>query len=303
MITRDLQTFRTAWERLPAKYPAVPSSVFMVLPERFRVDSESEIDNAYLNQDEAVNEGRAMAQAQALADAIEAAGVPVKRFPGRVETPDAVFPNNVFATVPGRFIVGSMFHGGRREEARRQDIREHFLSDCRRSLHDLSERDCVAELTGPLVLDRARSVGFCGMSTRVDQAGLEAMHQAFNLKLTLSFDLQVDEYHTNVVLSILASRACVFYAGAFSDPQVAQTIARLYPQRNLPITSEEKNAFAANCIALSHEDMFISETAWDTLQSSSKATLQSWGFKTHVVAVDELEKAGGSLRCMVAEVF
>ena len=35
----------------------------------------------------------------------------------------------------------------------------------------------------------------------------------------------------------------------------------------------------------------------------SKDKLQSWGFTIHHVQVDELEKAGGSLRCMVGEIF
>ncbi len=45
-------------------------------------------------------------------------------------TPDAVFPNNVFATAPGRLIVGRMRHPVRQREAERADIRGFFLVKC-----------------------------------------------------------------------------------------------------------------------------------------------------------------------------
>lgn len=47
-------------------------------------------------------------------------------FPGDASTPDAVFPNNVFATAPGRLIVGRMRHPVRQREAARRDVRDFF---------------------------------------------------------------------------------------------------------------------------------------------------------------------------------
>src|SRR3546814_13537431 len=47
----------------------------------------------------------------------------------------------------------------------------------------------VAELTGSLVIDRARGLGFCGLSARCDTTGAAAMHAAFGLRATLLFDL------------------------------------------------------------------------------------------------------------------
>jgi len=280
--------------------PAVPGAVFMVMPRAFRVDPESSADNPYLDLSSPVDPERARRQAEHLAEAVEACGVPVIRFPGCAETPDAVFPNNAFATAPGRFIVGRMRHAGRRREARRADIRD-FFSD--RELFDLSTVDCVAELTGPLVIDRARNIGFCGMTERVDEAGLEAMHRAFGLRLTYQFGLVPGEYHTNVVMSVLAGRACILYPGAFSDARTPEAIAVAFTGRTLFIDEDEKNDFAANCIALTETDLFMSERAAASLRPSSSATIASWGFTLHTVPLDELEKAGGSLRCLLAEIF
>ncbi|MDX1459532.1 MAG: arginine deiminase-related protein [Xanthomonadales bacterium] len=274
----------------------------MVRPDRFRVADESAVDNPYMDLGSPVDADRAARQAEGLIEAVRACGIEVKVFAGDPDAPDGVFPNNVFATVPGRLLVGSMFHPGRRVEAGRRDIREWFA---RRGYeaHDLAARACVAELTGPMVLDRARGLGFCGMSNRVDEAGLAAMHQAFDLRMTFSFALQPDEYHTNVLMSILAARACVLCPEAFADPDVPRAISVAFPGRTLELDAGEKNAFAANCIALTHKDLFISRTAADALRPASLHTLEQWGFRLHAVELDEIEKAGGSLRCMVGEVF
>lgn len=286
----------------PAAGPTVPRGVFMVEPRGFRVDDESAVDNPYMDLDRGADPGRALAQSRALQAAIRAAGVSLKVFPGDPEAPDGVFPNNAFATNPGLLVVGSMLHSGRRRETERADIRAWFRQQGY-ALTDLSERECVAELTGPMILDRRRGIGFCGMSGRVDETGLAAMHEAFGLKLSFAFDLQPGEYHTNVVMSILAGRACVLCADAFIDLAVPEAIEAAFPGRTLRLTVAEKNAFAGNCIALTERDLFISQTGYDALRENARQRLRDWGFDLHTVELDEIEKAGGSLRCMVAEIF
>jgi hypothetical protein len=141
------------------------------------------------------------------------------------------------------------------------------------------------------------------MTGRVDEAGLKAMHAAFDLRHTLYFDLREGEYHTNVVMSILAGRACVVHPASIVDPRVVRALATIYEDRILFLDDAEKLAFAGNCIALTSKDLFMSQTAKDALQRRSKGLLESWGFRIHSHELDEIEKAGGSLRCMVAEIY
>lgn len=304
MILNSPEAFLAALQngQFPAEGPAVARAVLMVEPADFSVSAESSIDNHYMDLDSAVDAQRALQQSRALVELMTVCDIQVVCFPGDPETPDAIFPNNVFATIPGSFIIGHMLHPGRQKEAQRQDIRSYFKSHNYRTI-DLSRLDCVAELTGVLIIDSARRIGFCGMSGRVDRAGLEAMHDAFDLKLVFSFELQPEEYHTNVILMVLASRACVLYPGAFRDPAVPVAIAKAYPGRTLFLNETEKNAFAGNCIALSETDLFMSQTGFDALRPASRSALESWGFVIHTAVLDEIEKAGGSLRCMVAEIF
>jgi hypothetical protein len=286
----------------PPDGPTCAKAVLMVEPADFTVSTESAIDNQYMNLNDPANSQIALQQMKDLVDTISGQGIEVIGFPGDPETPDAIFPNNVFATAGKRFIIGHMLHPGRQKEAERDDIRVYFKSRGYQEF-DLSKRDCVAELTGALIIDSARRIGFCGMTGRVDQAGMVAMHEAFGLEMIFSFDLTAEEYHTNVVMMVLASRVCVIYPGAFIDPEVPQAIESAYPGRTLLLNEVEKNAFAGNCIALTDQDLFMSQTGVDALRQSSRDALEGWGFTIHSTNLDEIEKAGGSLRCMVAEIF
>ena len=304
MITTDPQATLDAVRggQVPANNPALPRGVMMIEPNSFHLNAESAEDNAYMDMQVSIDPDRALEQYIDLMALIRDAGISVKSFTGNSSTPDDVFPNNVFGTAPGRFIVGHMLHPSRQLEARRQDIRAYFQGQGYK-LFDLSEQDCIAELTGPLIIDRSRRLGFCGMTARVDDAGVRAMHKAFDLCHTLQFPLADGEYHTNVVLSILAGRACVLHAESFVGPKVVRTLSGIYGGRVIYLDAEEKAAFAGNCIALTHHDLFMSQAAADSLQKTNRALLDTWGFRIHSVKLDEIEKAGGSLRCMVAELF
>jgi len=288
--------------RLPAAHPATPKSVMMMEPVNFRLSPDSASDNEYMDLSAAVDPDRALEQYIDLVALIRESGIPVKSFSGDARTPDNVFPNNVFATADKRLIIGHMLHPSRQQEATRKDVRAWF-EGLGYQVVDLSRTECVAELTGPLVVDRARKVGYCGMTDRVDEAGLKAMHEAFGLVHTLYFDLAPGEYHTNVVMSVLAGRACVLHAESFADQRVPQQLANIFEDRTMFLNRAEKIAFAGNCIALTKNDVFMSRTAADALQPMNRALLDIWGFRLHTAELDEIEKAGGSLRCMVAEVF
>src|SRR5690554_1547726 len=140
--------------------PAVPRAVFLVEPAGFRISSETAQDNEYMEVDSKVDPGRALDQHRRLSERISACGIPALRFPGRPETPDDVFPNNVFATSAGRLIIGAMRYPNRRQEAERSDIRALFTDLMGYDSIELASPGVVAELTGVLVIDRGRRVGF-----------------------------------------------------------------------------------------------------------------------------------------------
>lgn len=280
---------------------ATARAAFLVSPIDFSLAAESASDNQYMDLSQTVDSTRALLQHAELARALSD-DVPVVTFPGDPSAPDGVFPNNVFATTPGKLIVGRMRHAVRQQEAQRKDIRGWFdLLGYART--DLSTAEFVAELTGALVIDRARGIGYCGLSERCDMAGARAMYDAFGLRLMFCFDLAAGEYHTNVVLAVLASRALILAEDGFRDVHDARAIAAFYAGYVIRISKQQKAAFAGNAISLSSERVWMSASARCAMTEDQIRHLEQSGFAVDAVELSEIEKAGGSLRCCVAEIF
>ncbi|MEP6940620.1 MAG: arginine deiminase-related protein [Rudaea sp.] len=310
MIVTGAAEFLAAYssEKFPVAAATTARAAFLVTPRGFTLAAESATDNRYManagtDADGGVTDAaRAIAQHAALAIALRES-VPTVVFEGDPGAPDGVFPNNVFATARGRAIVGAMRHAVRRREAARADIRAYFRDALGYEIVDLSTQPIVAELTGALVIDRGRGIGFCGLSERCDLAGARAMHEAFGLKLTYCFELAAGEYHANVVLAQLASRAVIIAADGFAAAPDAEAIASVYAPNVLWLTRAQKIAFAGNAIALDPQRVWMSERGAAALTPQQRADLARCGFALHDVALDEIEKAGGSLRCCVGEIF
>lgn len=305
MITTTPAAFLAALAALPPlREPRTTArAAFLVAPAANELATESARDNRYMRMDAGFDAQRALVQHAALAQALRA-DVPVITFPGDPATPDAMFPNNVFATAPGRLIVARMRHAVRQREAARADIRAFFRDVLGYTETDLSDgTHGIAELTGSLVIDHARGVGYCGLSERCDMAGARALHEAFGLRLTFCFELAQGEYHTNVVMAALAGRAVILAPDGFADAEVPRAIAEAFDGRVLLLDADQKHAYAANAITLSPGCVWLSAPAVSALTSAQRAALAEWGFALGSVPLDEIEKAGGSLRCCVAEIF
>jgi hypothetical protein len=304
MIVATAAEFRAAYspERFPIQAATTARAAFLVTPHGFALAPESATDNRYMEMQENADSIRALSEHAALAAAMRES-LPTVVFPGDPSTPDAVFPNNVFATAQGRMIVGAMRHAMRRREAARSDIRAFFRDLLSYEIVDLSTQSVVAELTGSLVIDRGRGIGFCGLSERCDMPGARAMHEAFGLKLTFCFALKSGEYHTNVIFASLASRAAIISPDGFADPDVVEAICQVYAPRVLRLDPAQKAAFAGNAIALSPDTVWMSARAVAALRPEQVAAIADWGFNLRSVDLREIEKAGGSLRCCVGEIY
>lgn len=303
MLTRDPAAFLAFARDVSADFgPATARAAFLVAPDGFRLAEQSSADNRYMADAAGFDAGRASMQHRVLHRAL--AGVlPTLCFAGDPDAPDALFPNNVFATVPGRYLVGRMRHPVRQREAARSDIRAFFGDVLGYAEVDLSTQPHPCELTGAMVIDRARGLGFAGLSERCDEQGARLMHAALGLRATLLFDLADGEYHTNVVLAVLAGRAAIIGPKGFADPMVVEAITKLYAPHALLLSHGEHAAFAGNAIALSDDAVWMSGAAGRALAPASLAILAAAGFALRTVELDAIEAGGGSLRCCVGEVF
>ena len=307
MITRDCDAFLAHARSLAPDFgPATARAAFLVAPDGFALAEQSAADNHYMAAASAFDPLRALAQHRELHRALSAV-LPTVCFAGDPHTPDAVFPNNVFATarVDGkpRYVVGRMRHPVRQREAVRADIRGFFGAVLGYGEIDLSTQQHPCELTGALVIDRARGIGLCGLSERCDETGARLMHEAFGLRATLLFDLAPGEYHANVVLAVLAGRVALICPGGFADPAAVAAIEALYAPHAIVLSVAEHAAFAGNAIAVSSTEAWMSTAAAAALTAASRAALAAAGLGVRAVELDAIEAAGGSLRCCIGEVF
>lgn len=317
MLVRAPDAFLAAWQRLPEMPWGAPTprAVMLMAPEGLTTAAATAADNRYMATGDQVDADLAHRQHRDLAQRLsgpadpdmpaDAArrGVPVWTFPGDAGTPDATFLNNAFATVPGRLILGAMRYRQRQHETARADIRAFFADVLGYDIVELQGAGVVAELTGSLVIDRRRGVGLCGLGERCNLAGAQAMHEAFGLRLTYAFDLAEGEYHTNVVMSVLAGRTLVLCREGLADPVAAQALVDAWQGHCVELDAAEKNAFAGNCIVVREPELLMSQAGVDSLRPATRQALAEQGWQLQPVPLSQIELAGGSLRCCVGEVF
>ncbi|MEM9182806.1 MAG: arginine deiminase-related protein [Pseudomonadota bacterium] len=304
MLTESPSEFLDCALKAPVDYSAATAAAaFLVADPNFSVATETADDNQYLDLDEPARSEEAWLQQCKLAQTLRDLGLPTVSFSPLAGAGDSVFPNNAFATNQRRLITGAMHYPGRQRETTHPGIRQFFCQTLGYELVELDRAQCTAELTGSLIIDHARRVGFCGLSERADAAGAAVMHEAFGLRATFLFALEPQEYHTNVVLSVLAGRGAIAYAPEASQQSLREVLDALYGAQVHYLTEAEKNHFAANCLAVTSGDVVMSKRAAEALSEASAAWFRQADFTVTGVDVSELERAGGSVRCMIGEIF
>ena len=294
--------------RLLGDSPPYARGAFLVAPDAIGLASDSAADNQYMSGNSRIDIDRAVRQHRRLLQALSEE-LPTKCFAGVEGQPDGVFPNNVFATArpmgKPTLVIGRMRHPHRRSEAGREDIRAWFTDVLGYQICDLQHSDGLSELTGTMVIDRSRQIGVAGLGPRCDVAGLQHTAKALGLRSFLATPLAPREYHANVVLAILGGRLVVVCDDGWEQSSALGSALRsLYgAKRVVQLDADERSAFAGNCIAVREGSVWMSERAADGLTSASRLQIETGGFRIRSVALDEIEKAGGSLRCCVAEIF
>lgn len=298
-------------------------AVMMIRPASFGWNAETEGSNRY--QSRADIPGRlaaefARVEFDALAGALRDAGVVVHVFADRAEPvcPDAVFPNNwVSFHADGTAVLYPMLAPSRRRERRPELLQQ--LAD--RGAFELSrvvdlthfeDNSEYLEGTGSLVLDRVRRVAYACLSPRTHRGPLEEFctrlgYEPFAFEATDAAGIPV--YHTNVVLS-LGSKLAIVAIGNVVAADRERLLARLSAGgRHVECVDTAQTAdFAANALELrggaTASVLAMSARAWASYSPDARARLASRVDRRVIVPIPTIEAlGGGSVRCMLAEVF
>ena len=298
------------------------STVLMVRPARFESNPLTAASNRFQGRTRATpaeQHAAALAEFDALADMLSGNGIDVVVAEDTAEphTPDAIFPNNwVSFHADGRVVLYPMEAENRRTE-RRLDIIEWLDTEhgfAVTDIVDLSFHEAdghFLEGTGSLVLDRANRIAYACLSTRTQLDALGDFAQRLDYDV-VAFDA-VDRdgfpiYHTNVLMNVGEALAVVCDAAIPREEQRAAVLESLASTGHevLTLSYDQLDAFAGNMLELrattGERCVAMSKQAFDSLDAEQVAALQNNG-RLIVTPIDAIERsAGGSVRCMLAEV-
>ncbi len=302
--------------------PQSTSVVLMVRPAHFLSNPETAESNLFQVKHgaEATDNARAVAEFDGLVEALRGAGVEVLVIEDTVKPvkPDAVFPNNwVSFHADGRVVLYPMMAPSRRLE-RRPEVLDYLRMELDfevREILDLSEHEAsqqYLEGTGSMVLDRENRLAYACLSPRTHlQAAADfAQRMGYELVMFEALDAQGNAiYHTNVMMC-LGTRLAVVCAEAISGEDVRAAVLRRLRETGhelVVISHDQMNAFAGNMLEVvtpaGKGRLLMSARAYASL-SADQVTAISKYLEPLVVPVPYIEDcAGGSVRCMVAEVF
>ena len=230
--------------------------------------------------------------------------------------PDALFPNNWLSTSPsGNIHVFPMFANSRRPE-KRDDIIDYLSSTfIVNDVQDWSEFETEGrflEGTGSMVIDHEQKMIYACISERTNLSVLEkfATTNEYQAIVFLATDLNgLPVYHTNVVMC-LGNGFCVLCEEAIEEEWELIAVRQLLESSGyviVPISRDQMHCFAGNMLLLKNKDnesiLVLSQTAFDALKKEQRNLLEAFStlLPVSVPTIEQVE--GGSVRCMIAEIF
>jgi hypothetical protein len=231
-----------------------------------------------------------------------------------VHSPDAVFLNNLFCTLPDGGLIHFPMEAPSRRLEKRQDL-AHLLIEagCRVAYESdwsaWADQGQFLEGTGSMVLDHDHRWAYAAYSTRTSPELFERWCQEMGYQ-GLGFETRdargMPYYHTNVLMSLGQNLA--FVAHDAMNPTAREELHRGLAQCGrdvLWLSPAQIDSFGANVLQVQHP---AGHRCW----IASETAVQAWGreLKQRVegdgeiisVSIPTIEKiGGGSARCMLAE--
>ena len=299
------------------------NQIMMIQPVRFAGNIQTQTSNAFQRQFISASlqhvQAKALQEFNHLVDVLRKAGVVVTVFQDTPEphTPDSIFPNNwVSFHADGTVVLYPMLAENRRQE-RRMDVLEQYTQygfQINRVI-DLSyfeQQNKFLEGTGSMVLDRIGRIAYACISPRTDLEVLAEYAKQLNYEL-VCFDATdtngVPIYHTNVLMCV-GSRFVVICVEVIAKEMRAAVLDSLRQSGRevIEITQLQMQAFAGNMLEVTTPTgdlkLALSQSAYDALSIEQRARLKALTGELLVAAIPTIEHyGGGSVRCMLAEVF
>ncbi|WP_202923654.1 citrulline utilization hydrolase CtlX [Pontibacter fetidus] len=300
-------------------------TILMIEPTSFGYNPDAAETNKFQQQAEGLTpaevQNRALQEFRKMVQHLIEAGVEVNviRDVENSRTPDSIFPNNWFSThQSGELVTYPMAPANRRQE-RRQDITDFLKENYSYKEHvhlehfeNLPEPKFL-EGTGSMILDRVNKIAYAALSPRTELEPLQEFCNKLNYRpVTFRAYGPTNEliYHTNVMMCLGESFAIVGM-----DVVDAQDKEKLRQQLEstgkeiIELTATQTHYhFAGNMLQLRNKQnetlLVMSEAAFRSLTDEQLTKLKRQNNYLLHLPIHLIEQCGGgSVRCMIAELF
>lgn len=299
----------------------ITDTILMIRPARFSYNPETAMTNHFQQSIDLPSEElqqRASAEFEAMVELLRNHDINVVVIDDTLNPfkPDAIFPNNWISTnAAGTVSVFPMQAASRRLE-KRDDIvdalKKQFVVKDVQNWSEFENDEQFLEGTGSMVIDHDHRIIYACLSPRTHQSVVEKFAKANGYRaitFTAHDENGKEIYHTNVMMCIGEGFA-VLCPKAITDHTERVAVAQLLEatgHENIYITHQQMNAFAGNMLQVKNRQgkrfIAMSQTAFDGLEEEQRARLAQHGelLPVRVSIIEQVE--GGSVRCMMAEIF
>lgn len=296
----------------------------MVRPSSFRINSQTTSNN-YFQKTTHLNDAQVLKKAclefDNLVSLLLSNGIPVNVFQDDLiqDTPDSIFPNNWISFHSNkRIAIYPMYAYNRRLE--RNDKIIKFIEskgieiDIINDYSDAENHNLFLEGTGSMVLDRLNKKSYCSLSERTSESLIEEFCDEFNyMPIVFKSYQNINKkrkliYHTNVMMCVANkySIICLESIDSKIDKQIVIKSLKDDNKEIIEISEIQLNSFAGNMIELVFENksfLIMSSQAYKSLSKNQIQKIEKFSKIIHS-SVETIENCGGgSVRCMIAEVF
>lgn len=301
------------------------NTILMIEPVAFGFNDQTAENNYFQQKDfhpETDIQQLALAEFNGMVETLRANGVNVLvvKDTEQPHTPDSIFPNNwISFHEGGQVVLYPMFAPNRRPE-RRKDIIEYVSTHGSpvNNVDDFTfweEKKLYLEGTGSMVFDRENKIAYAALSERTDKTVFLQFCSVFGFKPVYFHANQSVEgkllpiYHTNVMMCVADKYALICTNAIDNDEELIRVYDQLEQSGKeiIPISRQQMHNFVGNMLQVENTDgkllLVMSQTAFDSLNDHQIYRLKSYN-ELIVIPIPTIEKTGGgSVRCMMAEVF
>ena len=297
----------------------ITDTILMVRPAAFGFNPQTASSNHFqkVSQNNEDLQKLALKEFDDMVELLKSKGIRVIVFDDTIHPvkPDAIFPNNWLSTTSeGMMHVFPMYASNRREE-KRDDILHSlanlFIVNDVLDWTEYEAENMFLEGTGSMVMDHQNRIIYACLSDRTHKAMVEKFAGTNGYKAIVfnANDINGNPiYHTNVMMC-LGEGFAILCPKAITDDTERIAVAQLLEttgHENIYITHEQMNAFAGNMLHVKTTTgkriIVLSRTAQEALTLNQLERLNNYG-ELLPINVSTIEMEGGSVRCMMAEIF